>query len=62
MYTIVKSNAKSFFVPCASSECAQFAALHTSDDILLCAKHFAIKADQFLQLLFVFDPSSVSGL
>jgi len=28
------------------------------DDIRLRAKHFAIKADQFLQSLFVFDPSS----
>jgi hypothetical protein len=42
--------------------CAPFIALHTSDDIQLRAKHFAIKATQFLQPLFVFDPSSCSGL
>jgi hypothetical protein len=32
------------------------------DDIRLHAKHSAIKADQFLQSLFVFNPSSCSGL
>jgi hypothetical protein len=32
------------------------------DDIWLCAKHSAVKADQFLQLLFIFSPSSYSGL
>jgi hypothetical protein len=30
-------------------------------DIQLYAKHFAVKADQFLQWLFLFNPSS-SGL
>jgi hypothetical protein len=28
------------------------------DNIRLCAKHSAIKADQFLQLLFIINPSS----
>jgi hypothetical protein len=32
------------------------------DDIRPHAKHFAIKAHKFLQSLFVFDPSSCSGL
>jgi len=32
------------------------------DDIQLHLKQFAIKADQFLQSLFVFDPSSCSEL
>jgi hypothetical protein len=32
------------------------------DDIRLRDEHFAIKADQFLQSLFVFESSSCSGL
>jgi hypothetical protein len=32
------------------------------DNIRLQAKHSAIKADQFLQSVFVFDPSSCAGL
>jgi hypothetical protein len=32
------------------------------DDIQLCAEHFAVKADQFLLLLFVFNLSGCSGL
>jgi hypothetical protein len=32
------------------------------DDIQLPAKHFAMKADQYLQMQFAFDPSSCSEL
>jgi hypothetical protein len=32
------------------------------DDIRLSVKHFAVQGDQFLQLLFVFDPSNCAGL
>jgi len=39
------------FLPCAHQE-----------DIRLHTKHFVIKADQFLQSLFVFDPPDCSRL
>jgi hypothetical protein len=39
-----------------------FLSCTNQDDIRLRAKHSAVKADSFLQSLFVFDPSSCSGL
>jgi hypothetical protein len=57
-----KEQLRKFFITYARSVCAPFVALHTSDDIRLRDEHFKIKADQFFQSLFLFDPSSCLGL
>jgi hypothetical protein len=62
MHAIVKSSSRRIsFIPDASSVCASFVALHTSRQYSTSCQHFAVKADQFLQLLFIFDPEVVQG-
>jgi hypothetical protein len=61
MHTVVKSNSKSSFAYHIQYVLHLLPSTH-QDDTRRRAKHFVIKASQFLELLFIFVPSSYSGL
>jgi hypothetical protein len=57
---VVKSNSKSFHTLCKLNMCPTSCPAERKYSARL--KHYAIKAVQFVQMLFVYDPSSCSRL
>jgi hypothetical protein len=57
-----RATQKVFFTPMQVQYVLHLLPYTDQNDIQLHAKHFAINADQILQSLFLFDPSSCSGL